>query len=333
MNNICLDLLRYDMCIDNEYFSKYRYLVSQKSNIPEHLIYENHHIIPRAVYAILGIPTNNNPDNLIALTIKDHVLAHYYLSLCSKNSKFKFSNITCIALICNRSYSDINEEWINSNLEYLDNLRKEQRSLNSLMQKGLQAGDNNPNCKVTLAKSAEIKELLLTGFTSTEIAAKLTVPERLVKLIINGKHWTCKEDNFKFDTRGYKKAIKLATWIAEKHCCLNCGVVMTEKRGDGRFCSSRCGYIYSANQRSSDYYIKAISNRRSYRGENNPNYGKKASEQTRRKISDGIKNTGAYSPRFTGHKHTEESKQKTSNSLKLRYKEKRELIKNISEDD
>ena len=329
MNDICLNLLRYNMCIDNEYFRKYKDLVNRESVIMPDGIHERHHIVPRAVYKILGIDVDNSADNLINLNIKDHVLAHYYLSLCSTNSKFKFSNITCISLICNRNYSYIDEYWINSNLEYLENLRKEQRRLNSLMQKGLQAGDNNPNCKVTLAISSEVKELLLSGFTSSEISDKLNIPERLVKLIINGTHWTCKEDGFKFDIRAYKKDLAKAEWVAEKHRCIYCDKVMVEKYKNGRFCSAECSSAYRIKNRAPAQPKKP---RRSYVGEMNPNYGKKASPETRKKISEGIKRTGAYSSRFAGHKHTDESRKKTSESLKKRYQEKRKLLNKLNED-
>ena len=41
-------------------------------------------------------------------------------------------------------------------------------------------------------------------------------------------------------TRRNKKEKSLNDWISEKHICENCGKVMTEKYGSGRFCSRSC---------------------------------------------------------------------------------------------
>ena len=37
-----------------------------------------------------------------------------------------------------------------------------------------------------------------------------------------------------------KKQIELDQWISEQHTCENCGTIMTEKFGSGRFCSRKC---------------------------------------------------------------------------------------------
>ena len=68
---------------------------------------------------------------------------------------------------------------------------------------------------------------------------------------------------------------------------------------------------------------KIVANR-DYSGENNPNYGKHTSNETKVKISKALKKSVGVknSLRFSGHKHTGVSKQKTSISVKNAHKKK-----------
>ena len=323
-------LIENKLCKANEYYDKYISLVNNPTKIEDNQIFEKHHVIPRSAYIIMNDVINNTSENIVNLTIQEHVLAHYYLSLCALNSRFKFSNINCISLICHRDYSDITEDWIKSNLTLLESIRKEQRKLNSEMQIGLQAGDKNPRCKVTLAKSSEIKELILMGVDFEEISKQTDTPKHFIGEIAKGTHWTCREDHFFFDVRAFKKKLKeerkkeeLELWIAEKHTCKHCGKTMTEKYGKGECCCSHCLYAYYATKRSPEHYKNAIAHRRSYKGELNPNYGKRASDELREKISIAVKNSGAVSSRFSGHKHSEKSKKQTSESMKRVHAERK----------
>lgn len=107
--------------------------------------------------------------------------------------------------------------------------------------------------------------------------------------------------------------------------CIICGKPLEKflksKNGDGLFCSINCSYSFSALKRDKNFYILAMKNRRSYKGQNNPNYGKKASEEIRKKMSESQKlaSKNSKSTRFKGHKHSEESKLKTSETLKKKY--------------
>ena len=87
--------------------------------------------------------------------------------------------------------------------------------------------------------------------------------------------------------------------------------------------------MISAN-RPEDYYENALKNRKSFKGEGNPNYGKKASLETRSKISQSLKESKTLknSKRFLGHHHTEESKIKTSESLKKTWERKKHEAEN-----
>lgn len=45
-----------------------------------------HHIIPRKYYTYNKLEINNSRENLVNLLYKDHILAHYYLALCAKET-------------------------------------------------------------------------------------------------------------------------------------------------------------------------------------------------------------------------------------------------------
>lgn len=68
---------------------------------------ESHHILPRAFFKLLGIKSYNskrvdaevNKDNLIKLSIKDHILAHYYLALFSSNELRKSTCYSFLAMV------------------------------------------------------------------------------------------------------------------------------------------------------------------------------------------------------------------------------------------
>ena len=144
-----------------------------------------------------------------------------------------------------------------------------------------------------------------------------------------------------------KRAERLQKWIDEKHTCEFCGEIMVEKYGSGRFCNKSCCRKHTSKimkgkphspehnkkvsealkgRKFSDEQKQKISENAKKRfadPKNNPMYGKKHSEATKKLISEKLKATDINSPRFTGHSHTEDSKLKISNSLKKAYKEGR----------
>lgn len=65
---------------------------------------------------------------------------------------------------------------------------------------------------------------------------------------------------------------------------------------------------------------ESIIRRGGFRGERNPNYGKRLNDDQRKLLSEKIKESDGMkdSPRFSGHSHSEESKAKISESVKQR---------------
>lgn len=321
-------LLSTGIFLDNEYFTKYLNLVTKPINTKaEEIVFEQHHILPVSYFKHNNLEVDNSPENLVFLDIQNHVLAHYYLALCSAVDWFYYGNAICVNLLTNRSSANITEDWIKANLIEINNIKKYRLYLNSTLQKGLQAAEKNPNCKYSAETCEQVKYLLTTGMLDPEISLKTAVPIYLIKRIRLGKHWSCKEDNFRFtldDTSKLLEAIKIEKWKASNPSCLNCGkqleVFIGSKLGDGCFCSKKCSLSMAAKEkfkRNPELKAKIIANR-DYSGKNNPNFGKKATIETREKISKGVKNSTSIqnSKRFSGKSHTEESKKRTSEALK-----------------
>lgn len=82
MQALKLKLLNLNMVQDNEYLDKYVNLI-ENNQLQEPIINntQQHHIIPRWYFKHCQLSIDDSPDNLVNLFFKDHILAHYYLSL------------------------------------------------------------------------------------------------------------------------------------------------------------------------------------------------------------------------------------------------------------
>lgn len=322
-------LLATGTVVENEYFEKYINLITNPQNSTnENIVIETHHIIPVSYFKHAGKDIDNSEDNLIDLDIKNHVLAHYYLALCSALPWFYYGNATCVNLLTKRAFSSITEEWIQANLTEINSIKQYRLYLNSALQIGLQAGEKNPNNKYSFELCEQIKFLLTSGKQNKEISQQLNIPDYLINRIREGNHWSCANDRFSFSKAETKQLLekqKIALWLTTNPICKNCGkpivIYIKSKNGDGCFCSKHCALSFSAKERffmHPEIKEKIVANR-DYSGSKNPNYGKKASKETRQKISIGVKKSGGSirSSKFAGHKHSESSKQKISEALKL----------------
>ena len=130
-------------------------------------------------------------------------------------------------------------------------------------------------------------------------------------------------------------------WLKEEHRCEICGKIMKYKYGAGRFCDKRClsKYMSSVHKNKphteehnkkvsqalkgrtfTDQHKKKISDnakRRMSSPENNPMYGRRHSEETKKHWSD-IRKGMPSSCGFAGKHHSEETKKKISESVRRR---------------
>lgn len=122
---------------------------------------------------------------------------------------------------------------------------------------------------------------------------------------LNGHRSTCKQ---------YKawKQEQLEIWISEEHKCENCGNIMTEYYGSGRFCSDYCAHSWTAKKQmengglfSKEYWTQEIREEHSKLMKkimSNPEIKQKISEtekgrtlsdEAKQKISDKVKTSYA----------------------------------------
>ena len=90
--NLKEKLLSLNIVIDNSYLDFYCQLIdNNRSTKKEKSKTQKHHIIPRYYYRENNLEIDNSKENIVYLDYKDHILAHYYLCLCS-NDKYRFNN-------------------------------------------------------------------------------------------------------------------------------------------------------------------------------------------------------------------------------------------------
>lgn len=76
---------------NNQYLEAYCNLIERNKNTPKIPFQtQQHHIFPRFLYKDANVELDNTKFNLVNLEYKDHILAHYYLCLCSVRFIYKF---------------------------------------------------------------------------------------------------------------------------------------------------------------------------------------------------------------------------------------------------
>lgn len=120
----------FGVFLDNEYLKLYLDLINK--NLNTEIIKgktQSHHIIPRKFYYLKKIPVNNNQSNLVNLLYKDHILAHYYLVLCTEGI-FKKVNEEALLFLVNQKTEDVDLSKLNKYQEiYEDLCRKKSESM------------------------------------------------------------------------------------------------------------------------------------------------------------------------------------------------------------
>ena len=138
-------LIKLGFVIDNEYLDKYCELIELNKNTQkEKFKTQAHHIVPRY--------TKLNNNEIVNLTYKDHILAHYYLCFCSSNNKYKFANENTIVHIFGHKSNKISIEELQNLLPEYEKILIDRNKEMSLKFKGKK---RNPE---TIAKmSASLK--------------------------------------------------------------------------------------------------------------------------------------------------------------------------------
>lgn len=114
--------------IDNEYLKLYCELII-KNQKREYVKFEtqSHHIIPRAYFKENQIPVDNSKNNIVILTFSDHILAHYYIVMCTKESRLRYKMLCALTFLYGNIpiVNNINEFLITQNIQKIYSDKKE----------------------------------------------------------------------------------------------------------------------------------------------------------------------------------------------------------------
>ena len=91
--------------IENEYFKKYIQLIEANLKTKRQKFKtQRHHIIPAIAFDLYNWDGKDDEANLVNLLYKDHILAHYYLALCSVSTEFRYKMICAINFILGKAH-------------------------------------------------------------------------------------------------------------------------------------------------------------------------------------------------------------------------------------
>lgn len=115
MRDVYTALKNLDHFEDNEYLQKYAFLVESNARTPQRGGLTNkHHIIPRSWFKIVKKPCNDSLSNLVNLPYRSHVLAHYYLCLCTTGDLQYANELALMLLTTGKQLSVVDKQLINS---------------------------------------------------------------------------------------------------------------------------------------------------------------------------------------------------------------------------
>ena len=122
----CVDikekLLKTTYFNDNKYLDLYSNLIFENLHTnKQKYITQSHHVIPCACYKDRKVAEKDINNFKVNLLFKDHIIAHYYLCLCSKNNQIKYKMIAAIEFILGKSKNTTNAKIVKSLKEWLLN--------------------------------------------------------------------------------------------------------------------------------------------------------------------------------------------------------------------
>lgn len=126
-------LLSKGIVIENEYLDKYVDLLeSRRFQLRVKYKTQKHHIIPRFIFDQLGETCDDSDNNLVNLFYSEHVLAHYYLAMCCKDSRNKVGNLCAVREVMYGQDSTSTERLLLDKLPELQQFYEEVKHINCL---------------------------------------------------------------------------------------------------------------------------------------------------------------------------------------------------------
>ena len=110
-----------DGFINNEYLQKYCLLIERNRHTKNFKGTNKHHIIPKCWFKLHGEEIDNTTNNLVTLSYRDHVLAHYFLCLCTID-KLQYANQLALMCLTTRKKLNIVEKQLIARLPLYNNI-------------------------------------------------------------------------------------------------------------------------------------------------------------------------------------------------------------------
>lgn len=122
MRDIKATLLQHSGFIDNEYLDMYCRLIERNYRTPlRGGLTNKHHIIPRSWFKINKQTVDNSQINLVNLFYREHVLAHYYLCICTRD-ELQYANELALMLLVSRKNLNVVDKQLVAGLPLYNNI-------------------------------------------------------------------------------------------------------------------------------------------------------------------------------------------------------------------
>ena len=122
MRDVKQTLLNHNGFIDNEYLDLYCRLVERNGRTQiRHGVTNSHHIIPKSWFKLNKQTVDNTQSNLVNLVYREHVLAHYYLCLCTTD-ELQFANELALMCLLNRKKLNVVDKQLVMGLPLYNNI-------------------------------------------------------------------------------------------------------------------------------------------------------------------------------------------------------------------
>ena len=129
MRDVKQTLLNHNGFIDNEYLDLYCRLVERNVRTQiRHGVTNSHHIIPKSWFKLNKQTVDNTQSNLVNLVYREHVLAHYYLCLCTTD-ELQFANELALMCLLNRKKLNVVDKQLVMGLPLYNNIYEHYKQL------------------------------------------------------------------------------------------------------------------------------------------------------------------------------------------------------------
>jgi hypothetical protein len=127
VRNVYDTLKTYPLFMDNEYLVKYVSIIERNTRTPRRGgLTNSHHIIPKSWFKIHKKPIDNSLSNLVNLMYREHVLAHYYLCLCTTGDLLFANELALICLVSRKKLNIVDKQLV-SQLPLYNNIYEDYR--------------------------------------------------------------------------------------------------------------------------------------------------------------------------------------------------------------